>query len=533
MGQLFGPGGSMKTIFVVLACALSSVALAAPPPAPQLSVSATDIRQLEFHWDPVRGAQSYELWFRSAPGAQWVKFRDQPAQRAPLFRIGVSVHLLDWQQARYYIRACNIGGCTASNVVGVNRERLAAIGFIKHPSTVANRFFGGHVAASADGKTFAVHAVETVGDEVGAAIVYVYRKTTASSGWRLEARIAPSTLQDGIGQPFIGDPLAISGDGNVLALGAWAEYSDSTPDNDIYQKGSVYLFRRDGTTWTQAQRILFAEQAGDRFGYLVRLDDAGRMLVVSHDYAGGSHLPGSLEVYRDAPADGNAQFMHDSSAPAPVNSGGVAPFDCDAIALSGDGRTLMRGCRISGRGEGFVQVLDAPGWSESARWLSDGVHGLDLTSDGAIALVQGVSHADVWKRTSGGWASDGRVHNGEAVSRFQRRTSAISRDGKIIAFGNPAENSRGIGPRYPPYLAGDPFFPSGGVLIWHRKASGWVLRRLVKPGSTNVGQAGSVALGDDGRLLIVGAPEDPSAATGIDGDRDDDSAPQRGAVWVY
>ena len=42
-----------------------------------------------------------------------------------------------------------------------------------------------------------------------------------------------------------------------------------------------------------------------------------------------------------------------------------------------------------------------------------------------------------------------------------------------------------------------------------------------------------VALGDNGKLLIVGAPFDPSNATGFDGDRDDDSALNRGAVWIY
>jgi hypothetical protein len=43
----------------------------------------------------------------------------------------------------------------------------------------------------------------------------------------------------------------------------------------------------------------------------------------------------------------------------------------------------------------------------------------------------------------------------------------------------------------------------------------------------------SVALGDNGRILAVGAPFESSAASGIDGDRDDTSAPERGAVWLY
>jgi len=39
--------------------------------------------------------------------------------------------------------------------------------------------------------------------------------------------------------------------------------------------------------------------------------------------------------------------------------------------------------------------------------------------------------------------------------------------------------------------------------------------------------------GDSGRVLAVGAPFDASAATGIDGDRDDASMPERVAVRIY
>jgi len=70
--------------------------------------------------------------------------------------------------------------------------------------------------------------------------------------------------------------------------------------------------------------------------------------------------------------------------------------------------------------------------------------------------------------------------------------------------------------------------------VLERKSSGWVLRRWIKPGSTHDQWFGhSLALGNNGRILAVGAPLDPSAATGIDGDRDDASMPERGAVWLY
>jgi hypothetical protein len=42
-----------------------------------------------------------------------------------------------------------------------------------------------------------------------------------------------------------------------------------------------------------------------------------------------------------------------------------------------------------------------------------------------------------------------------------------------------------------------------------------------------------VAFGDNGKLLAVGAPRNSSAASRVDGDREDTSYPDRGAVWLY
>src|SRR5690349_14019698 len=168
---------SMKTqcsaLVALVGLAYASAALATPPPPPIVTVAATDIRQLEFNWEPVAGVQSYQLWFRSAPGAAWVLYREQSAQKAPLFRIGVSVHLLGWPAARYKVAACNTTGCNFWSEVGVNSEKLAAIGFVKPKALTGHRYFGSSVAASADGKTFAVLASETMGSAQTSATVHV------------------------------------------------------------------------------------------------------------------------------------------------------------------------------------------------------------------------------------------------------------------------------------------------------------------------------------------------------------------------
>ena len=102
----------MKFLSPMLICAFSASALAAPPAATHLTVHASDIRQLQFDYEPVPGVARYELGFGRLPALNGSSTR-RSARSAPLFRIGVSVHLLDWQQARYDVNACNPSGCTA------------------------------------------------------------------------------------------------------------------------------------------------------------------------------------------------------------------------------------------------------------------------------------------------------------------------------------------------------------------------------------------------------------------------------------
>jgi hypothetical protein len=519
----------MKFFFALLACVVCPVAFAAPPPAPSITVAATDIRQLEFNWDPVPGAQRYELWFRSAPGAPWVKYSEHDARRAPLFRIGVSVHLLDWAQASYYIKACNTSGCSASNHVGVASEKLTAMGYIKPKATTGQHFFGSHIALSADGKTLAVLTGEILGTAEDSLVVHVYRMTTPTSGWRREARLLPTYVKARTSQAFLGDNIALSADGNLLVVGSFQEPANRTglPEN----AGAVYLFRRTGTEWRLSQKIQGEGRDVEGFGTRVEIDDAARTLVVWHRYHDGIWAPGTLEIYR---VDDSDQFVQAMTLPTPppVSPGDVT--ECDAISLSGDGNTLLRGCVRDFGAQGATWVYTGADFIESAQ-LGHSRSGSDLSYDGKVALIQLYSGAEVFRLTAEGWISDGILSEFGGMENTTMRHSAISRDGKIVAFGNTQERTIGLGPLYPPYQTHpDEFGGSGGIVIHQRKASGWEMRRLVKPGSSFRSWAGwDVALGNNGKVLAVGAPYDPSAATGIDGDRQDTSMPERGAVWLY
>ena len=215
----------------------------------------------------------------------------------------------------------------------------------------------------------------------------------------------------------------------------------------------------------------------------------------------------------------------------PASAGAYA--QCTYFALSGDGNTLIRNCSDGHDIHKYVHT--GPSFTQTARFQSEGgTYGIDLSYDGTRTLLQDVQGAYSFVLGSGGWQQDGYLPDGEGEHDLGERRIALSRDGKIAAIGTYGDRRVGLGPLYPPYQLGTQETANGGVMVYQRKATGWAFRRLVKPGSANVGWAGfAVSLGQNGNVLAVGAPFDSSAATGIDGNRDDTSALNRGAVWLY
>jgi hypothetical protein len=90
-------------------------------------------------------------------------------------------------------------------------------------------------------------------------------------------------------------------------------------------------------------------------------------------------------------------------------------------------------------------------------------------------------------------------------------------------------------------------FLSGAVYAFRRSAGAWSQVSYIKASNTD-GQDGfggtsidtvsrgpsvGIALWSDGLTLVVGAPGEDSAATGVNGDQTDNSAVSSGAVYVY
>ncbi|MBK9757478.1 MAG: histidine kinase, partial [Nannocystis sp.] len=138
--------------------------------------------------------------------------------------------------ARYILRACNGGGCSDSAPVEVVDSMANAIGYFKASNTEAGDVFGYiDVELSADGNTLAVGsrredsaATGIGGDQADntaslAGAVYVFVR--ANNVWSQQAYIKASNTE---AVDLFGYCLALSSDGNTLAVGALSEDSAAT-----------------------------------------------------------------------------------------------------------------------------------------------------------------------------------------------------------------------------------------------------------------------------------------------------------------
>ncbi|MBL9030969.1 MAG: hypothetical protein JNM80_04580 [Phycisphaerae bacterium] len=126
-------------------------------------------------------------------------------------------------------------------------------------TTRNNEFYGCAVALSGDTMIVGARAAATVPGVYGGA-AYIYRRSGTT--WTLEQRIKGNDTEAG---DEFGISVAIRGD--VAIVGAYLD------DDAGSGSGAAYVFRRSGTTWTQEAKLTASDAAaGDRFGTSVAID---------------------------------------------------------------------------------------------------------------------------------------------------------------------------------------------------------------------------------------------------------------------
>ena len=433
--------------------------------------------------------------------------------------------------------------------------------YVKASNPGQSDHFGSSVVLSRDGTTMAVAAHWEASGATGvngnqndnsipqAGAVYVFTRTGAT--WTQQAYIKASNTGKANEGTLVGDgdqfgfSLALSGDGNTLAVGAISEDSaaqqinGSQTDDAAQSAGAVYLYARTGSTWAQQAYVKGSNtEAGDGFGFSVGLSfDGNTLAIAAFDEDGGgrginpphnnqSQNSGALYVFTRQNATWSQQAYIKGSKGETSDGFGFA------TAISDDGNTIAVG---SGDEACLTPGIDPPGCADDAPPL----RGANIWVGAAYVFVR---NGTTWAEQTFIKAPNARPYNSFGVRL------ALSGDGNSLAVSAYLEDNGGRGIRPPmlqQFLVQDMLNgwrehrneaeESGAVYLYTRSGTAWTAGAYVKGANTDAGDefGSAVALNGDGRMMVVGAHSEDSAAKGINGNQADNSAADSGAAYVF
>ncbi len=320
-----------------------------------------------------------------------------------------------------------------------------------------------------------------------------------------------------------GEVVAISADGSTLAISAPQEDSGaigidgSEADNLAPDAGAVYVFVQSNGLWSKQAYIKASNTgAGDLFGSRLGLSDDGNLLVVAAPQEDSSATGiGGNEADNAAAASGAVYVFSRLagvwSQQAYIKAGNTGAGDNfgSSVAISGDGFTLAVGAEL--------EDSDASG--------IDGADNDNLSGSGAVY---------VFVRNGTSWVQQAYVKasNPDGFDKFGAAVS-LDRSGDTLTVGAPQEDSKSTVINVD--LADNQRTDAGAAYVFTRNAGVWSQQAYIK--ATNSGAddrfGAAVSLSNDGNLLAVGAFQEDSASTGVNGEQLDDSATDAGAVYVY
>jgi hypothetical protein len=307
--------------------------------------------------------------------------------------------------------------------------------------------FGESVAISGDYAVVSAYWDDDAGSDSGSA--YIFKRD--GTAWTEQAKI---TASDGAADDYFGASVAISGDYAVVGAGL--------DDDAGTYSGSAYTFKRDGTVWTQQAKIT----ASDGAAY----DYFGGSVAISGDYAVVGASWGD-----DASTDSGSAYIFKRDGTAWTQQAKIAASDGAAGDRFGSGVAISGDYAVAGAhgdNDAYIFKRDGTGWVEQAKiTASDGAaddyFGASVAISGDYAVVgafwdddagQDSGSAYIFKRDGTAWTEQAKItaSDGTEDDRFGKSV-AISGDYAVVSA----------------YWDDDAGSDSGSAYIFKRDGTGW------------------------------------------------------------
>lgn len=255
----------------------------------------------------------------------------------------------------------------------------------------------------------------------------------------------------------------------------------------------------------------------DYFGYTVSLNHDGNLLAV------GAY--GESSALKGVNGNGADNFANISGAVYVFRNSGSGWVQEAYLKASNSQEADFFGYELSLSDDGSTLAVGA--YREDSGSL--GVNG-DQTDNSATWA----GAVYIFKNDKNNWTQEAylKASNTGAGDRFGFSVG-LSGDGDVLVVGAPYEGSYAYG------VNGDQDndfrSKSGAVYVFRRDGVSWAQEAYIKSSNADSNDefGYSVGLSGDGSLLAVSSPDEDSFAVGVDGDQNDDSQSNSGAVYVF
>ncbi|MFT7663467.1 MAG: hypothetical protein ACI87A_001692, partial [Planctomycetota bacterium] len=391
--------------------------------------------------------------------------------------------------------------------------------YLKASNTHSAARFGSSVAISGDtlvvGAEFERHSGSGVGaDQViccasrsGSAYVFVRNGLV----WSQEAYLKASNA--GASDEF-GGAIAIEGD--TIVVGASVESSNATgvngneADDSAFRTGAAYVFNRTGSTWTQQAYLKASNaQASDSFGISVSISGETIVVGATGESSNATNVNGNQ--FNNASNQGGAAYVFIRTGSTWTQQAYLKPFDTDPQDIFGNSVSVS----------GDIIIVGASGEDGGAT----GVNG-DPTDNSR----PGSGAAYIYSRDGSTWFARAylKASNPDQGDTFG---GVVAIDGTDAFVGARSEDSGANGINGNELNNGAS--EAGAVYVFSGIGTFWGQQAYLKAHNSGVRDQFGWSLAYADNTLVVGAYEEESISTGVDGNASNNNAPESGAAYAF
>jgi hypothetical protein len=394
------------------------------------------------------------------------------------------------QDTTYTITATGLGGTATANVTILVTSSCSSQTQVNASDAGWARVYGKAVAISGDraivGTPFSPY---TLGSGGSKGTAYILKRENMD--WVEEAFIRPNNL---VLNDNFGNSVSISG--NYAIIGAYADGASG------YAAGAAYIFHREGAEWAEQAKLIASDAAPyDKFGSSVSIS-GDYVIVGTPSTTDRGTYTGSVYIFKR-----NGETWTEQAKLIANDTAGGDQFGV-SVSISGDYAVV--GAKWDddngwSSGSAYIFKRDGEIWTEQTKLIASDGWGrnyfgtsVSISEDFAIISAPGYEGRDsgsayIFKRDGEIWTEQAKLTASDGAYGDNFGTS-VSIDGDIASIGAPGDDDQGSN--------------SGSAYIFRQVGSDWIEQtKLTDCEGAEEDEFGwSIAI--SGNNAITGAPND-------------------------